>query len=193
MVKQMVTIFVIIAVLCSIGVYATPAHSHQKSVKKMIRYYRGNMNTGTLDRLSSHISEYAHRYDIESYLVVAIMWRESQLQNRQSYICKHDPDRECRKRTNREKSCGFGQMQPETFELTMGYPPMGDTRLERCMSLVLDWPTAVHAMVKHLRDLRDRYGYLEGIGSYNCNQCRDENKWYVRKVLNFMHPISDFH
>lgn len=190
--KSMVLLFLsLIGVV--LGLSPTAIHSHEQSTRQMIEYYRGNFDDATLDRLSSVISQYAHQYEIESSLVVAIMWHESQLQNRQSYLCQNHADRNCENRSNREKSCGFGQMQPETFELTMGYPPMGETRLEQCRSLILDWPTAVHAVVKHLRQLRDRYGYLEGIGGYNCSRCRHENKWYVRKILNFMHPLSGFH
>lgn len=132
--------------------------------------------------LNDHIIDLSNQYRIPVDLIVAMIWQESHFRNMRSQV---------RTRQGQEVSCGYIQIQPETFELEAGYPLVGETKEKQCQSMIYSWKTTLRVAVKHLNTLRDQYGLLNAIGSYNSGpRYGSKNIEYASKVLSKYREIK---
>lgn len=127
--------------------------------------------------LSNEICANGQRYDIDPVIIASMIAVESHFRNVQSEI---------RTRQGREVSCGYMQIQPETFELEASYPPAGETRVQQCQAMIYSWRETLRVAVKHLDSLRDQYGLLNSIGAWNAGpRYGSHNVTYASKVLHY--------
>lgn len=154
--------------------------------RDLIRKYRPDLNQKRVNEIESLVLKYSTKYKIDPKIALAVMVVESKFYNKQSQLCEGSSDRRCKDLKNREKSCGYFQMNPSTFAKTFGVKLEGETELERCRKLIKNYHLAIHAGVKHLADLKKRFGWLEMISVYNAGPRNGGGKtnWrYVLKVL----------
>lgn len=170
-------------VLLALMVVLAPIAGFAENPVELIRKYRPDLNKQRVAKIKDLVLKYSAQYKVDPGDPLSIMAVESEFENIQSRICEGTEDKLCVKPENREKSCSYFQMQPQTFHRTMGYWPEGETRTEMCRSLIKDYKTAIKAGVKHYADLVEDLGRANAIGSYNAGpDDGPDNLKYINKV-----------
>ena len=133
------------------------------------------------EELEKYITKFSKKRDVDPFLVASFVGIECDFVNQKSEIWHKKPiyndnGKIIEYELVQENSCGYFQMNPDTFERIMGYSTT-------CEQLKLDVKEAVRAGVKYVANKVLEKG-ANGIGEYNSGP--DDGKWnfgYMYKVI----------
>lgn len=165
--------------------YPDKTGSIEYKIERSILDMYSEIPENRLHKLSSQLNHWGKRLNLDPFLAVSVIRKESSVRNVKSEI-RHRVGVVSRDVIVEENACGYFQIKPATFESVMGYNTT-------CRRIIYDVDEQIEAGMKHLAGLVHAHG-ANGLGSWNAGPGLGKRNWgYILKIVReYKHIRNNF-